>query len=495
MVSLSPRYSTVQIYFSDFFQVAPSTLDAYGAFNVSLINDLPVFIDPFLIFNSPKPEYQQLHQSIIRYVRFLRDKAEAGGIRQGLLKAWFYFGEVKQNWLGYSFTGNSGRGLASNFANALNSNLHTIFSDFGAEQITRSSHLEKLCLISDGVGRDNISDFTTNLIKEYLLDYTQSFAQQYLPQELRRTVVVDKVRFNYGTETWERGTYDLPWYGDDYVLLTPKDMLTKDDIWISKNGLYEDFQRIAASVPNEQLRAQINNYFLAMLPIAPKKEDVRASIAQVIRRFPAIIEYYIRDREDSGDEARAISDERIQETEEVFIEQLAQFIHTLHRSTDFYEQAGDSLEEARQRVLFLKQVIENNDGYRIFYHEGEALQRESDVQILFRLTWYSTTLDVNRETNNGRGPVDFKISQGAEDKSLVEFKLASNSQIARNLAKQVEVYERANETQKSLKVIVYFTERELMKVVGILRELNLQDDPSIILIDARADNKPSASRA
>ena len=85
MLNSSPRSDTVQIYFSDFFSVAPSTLDEYGAFSVSLINDLPVFIDPFLIFNSRKPEYQQLHQDIIRYVRFLRDKAHAGGIRDGLL--------------------------------------------------------------------------------------------------------------------------------------------------------------------------------------------------------------------------------------------------------------------------------------------------------------------------------------------------------------------------------------------------------------------------
>ena len=495
MLRLNPRYSIVQVYFSDFFRVTPATVDAYGAFNVSLINDLPVFIDPFLIFNSPKPEYQQLHQNIIRYVRFLRDKAHAGGIRGGLLRAWFYFGEVKQNWLGYSFTGNSGRGLAGNFAAALHGNLHTIFTNFGVEQITRGSHLEKLCLVSDGVGRDNISDFTTNLIKEYLLDYSQSFAQQYLPQELRKTVVVDKVRFNYGTETWERGAYELPWYGNDYVLLTPKDMLTKDEIWISRTGLYSNFDRIAGSIRNDQLRAQINNYFLTSLPMYPKKEDVRAAIARVIQHFPEVIEYYIRDREDSGDEARAISEEKIQETQEVFIDQLASFIQTLHKNTGFYEPVGDSLAEARRRVSFLKQVIENNDGYRIFYHDGKPLQRESDVQILFRLTWYSTAFDVNRETNNGRGPVDFKVSRGAVDKSLVEFKLASNSQLARNLENQVTIYEKANETEKSLKVIVYFTAAEYEKVRRILQELKLENDPFIILIDARDDNKPSASKA
>jgi hypothetical protein len=35
-------------------------------------------------------------------------------------------------------------------------------------------------LIKSGVGRDNISDFATNLMKNYLLGYTQEFAQQFI---------------------------------------------------------------------------------------------------------------------------------------------------------------------------------------------------------------------------------------------------------------------------------------------------------------------------
>ena len=166
----------MEIYFSDVFDISPNDLENYGAFNVSLINDLPLFIDPFLLFNSSKPEYQELHNQIIKYLRFLKTCSENGQIHEGLLRSWFTFAEVKQNWFGYSLVGNDGAGLGIDFARALNKNLHTIFTDFGEEQITKGSHLEKLCLIKDGVGRDNISDFTTNLTKEYLLNYTQEFA-------------------------------------------------------------------------------------------------------------------------------------------------------------------------------------------------------------------------------------------------------------------------------------------------------------------------------
>ena len=66
----------MDIYFSDYFDVDPSIIEDYGAFNISLINDLPLFVDPFLLFESEKPEYQELHKKILSYVDFLRDSSQ-----------------------------------------------------------------------------------------------------------------------------------------------------------------------------------------------------------------------------------------------------------------------------------------------------------------------------------------------------------------------------------------------------------------------------------
>jgi hypothetical protein len=140
-------------------------------------------------------------------------------------------------------------------------------------------------------------------------------------------------------------------------------------------------------------------------------------------------------------------------------------------------------------------VIEKNDGYRIFYVKGLPVKREEHLQLIFRLTWYATSFDVNSEVNNGRGPVDYKISKGAADNTLVEFKLASNSQLKRNLMNQVKIYQEANPKSKSIKVILYFSMDELQGVKLILKELKLLDDETIVLIDARKDNKKSASKA
>lgn len=298
---------SIQAYFSDYFSVLPQIIEDYGAFNISLLNDLPLFIDPFLLFNSTKSEYRDLHDRMIRYLRFLRDKSAAGGIHRGLIQAWYRFPEVRQNWLGFSLKGNRGSGLGRDFAQELHENLHRIFADFGEETVTRGSHLEKLCLFSDGVGKDNISDFTTNLIKEYLLEYTQSFAREHIHRQFRRRVMVSRVRFNYHTESWERVVYELPIFDGDYVLLTPKDLLTKEDTWINRADLLDEFDEIPAAIANDELRAQINNYFAKQLPEKPKDKDRREAAKQTIREFPEIIDYFIRYKEEHGNDARDLS--------------------------------------------------------------------------------------------------------------------------------------------------------------------------------------------
>jgi hypothetical protein len=80
-------------------------------------------------------------------------------------------------------------------------NFNTTFKDFGDEDVAESPHFEKLTLFDSGVGKDNVSDFTTNLIKKYLLDYTQEFARQHIDPALVKTFPIQRAYFNYQTES------------------------------------------------------------------------------------------------------------------------------------------------------------------------------------------------------------------------------------------------------------------------------------------------------
>ena len=482
------------IYFSDIFGVEQELLDDYGAFNIALVNDLPLFIDPFLLFDSDRPEFRRLHDSIIEYLVFVRDRAQADELTDGAISQWLLFPEVKQNWLGFSRQGNSGTGLGRNFADTLARNFKKVFRNFGEETLTKSSHLEKLGLLSGGVGRDHLSDFTTNLIKGYLLKYTGDFATKYLKPGQTKRMHVERVSFNFETRRWQSGFFVLPWHEGDYVILTPCEILTRDEAWINQGDMLSQFFQLRTSLSDEHLRAQVNDHFLQQINEKSTSKERDAAALKTIEQFTELIDHYIKWKEEHASDAHVVSNKKVKETHSQFVENIRDLVFNYLVGTEFYER-GDSYEEALQRVMYLKHVIEDNGGYRVFYVDGQPVKRESDLHVMFRLTWYATAYDVNAEVNNGRGPVDFKVSKGKMNASLVEFKLASNSGLRRNLEKQVEVYAKASQTSKSIKVIMHFSESELMRVTNILRDLKILGREDIVLIDASRENKNPGSKA
>lgn len=488
----------LNIYFSDFFGVDNHLIEAYGAVNISLINDLPLFVDPFLLFNSEKKEYQKIHNDVIHYLLFLQEQAtKYKKLSSGMMSSWYLFSEIKQTWLGFSLQGNNGRGLGKDFAKNLHQGLQTIFSDFGKETVTQSPHLEKLCLISPLVGRDKISDFTTNFTKKYILEYTQKFALDNLETSQCKIFNVPKVEFNYNTKTWVAKEYMLPYFNNDYVLLTPRDLLTRDETFINRTDMINNLQTIAPSIEDAGLRFQLNQYFSEVLPKKKKemsKADKERAATSLIRSNPKIIDYYIKHKEENKEQASSISKQVVEEVKMLFNTQLQELTKLLYNKTDFYKEQSSSYDEAYKRVQYLKTVIEDMDGYRIFYLKGKPIKRENDLQIMYRLVWYATDFDVNREVNNGRGPVDFKVSNGSIDSSLIEFKLASNTKIKKNIENQVDIYKKANCTDRAIKVILFFTDQEQEKIHSVLNDLGLLRCKDIVLIDAR-DNKVSASNA
>ena len=176
---------------------------------------------------------------------------------------------------------------------------------------------------------------------------------------------------------------------------------------------------------------------MRQLPKEPKDEDVGRAIDATIRRFPELVDYYIRYKEDHEDDAKRTSLKRVQYSERVFIDHAGDLATLLAAETRFYQTPGTTYAESLERIRFLKHVVEDRGGYRPFYVDGRPIEREADVHVMFDLVWLGSPSDVNREVNKGRGPADFTVSRGAADKTVIEFKLASNSQIKRNLEKQV----------------------------------------------------------
>jgi hypothetical protein len=504
----------VKLTFSDYFSVSKNILKSEEYFDISLASDLPVFIDPFNIFYSKKPIYKKLHDNIIKYLIFLRDTSKVNGrqLSSGVIEQYYSFGEVKQTWLGFSAKDNKGHGLGKKFATTLNANFNALFEDFGVMGVS-SHHLEKLTLITDNVGKDTISDFTTNLIVGYLAQKTEEFTLKFIGEEKRQRFAVEKAEFDYKNKFWKSKVFTLPRFGNDYVLLTPLDLLTKDDTWINKNELLDKFSEIPNSISDRTLREKLFSYFQLRLRanastkinrktgkevINITQKAKRISAKETIKEFPEVIDYYIKKKEESGDEAIQAGIEKVGETEQFVEEQLRSFASVAEINGGLSNKKPSSFEESLQASLYFKECVELHDGYENLYYKDSALGfvpiEETLIQKLYWFVWNGNSSDLNRDPSNGLGKPDFTASNGKKDKTVIEFKLASSSSLKENLKNQLEKYKEVNNTKKGIWIIIFFTLDEEFKLKIILRELGMENMGNVVVVDARMDNKTPASK-
>ncbi|MFA6458557.1 MAG: hypothetical protein WCV72_04200 [Patescibacteria group bacterium] len=487
-------------YFSEIFNVDHSIVESYGALDISLVCDNPAFVDPFLIFANP--EYKNLHDFIIEYLKFLRDlsqKSDSLDLEDGIFKHYYKFPEVKEVWLGYSAIGNAGLGNSKVFADSLYRNLNKIFSNFGKEKegITKSQHLEKLCLIEEGIGVDKISDFTINLIKEFFLRYTEKFAQKHIDKSLLKEFAVPKVSFDFENQIWKGSKFILPYITrngkEQFVLLVPKDIIAKYDTWISRNDFLKNDTSIFASIENDEIRAKINKYFNDQLNIKItkhgqekdfSKKSRKGALQKTMREFPAIVDYYIRYKESEEDKAL---ENNLLDAENVDLYLDVANIKRELRKRKFGKITV--IDDCIQRILFFKQTLESNSNS--LYLKEKSLQ-EKQLQLMFKNATYGSLFDYNSEVNNGRGPIDFIVSFGINEKIGIEFKLASNSKLKQNLLNQGKVYQDDSNLKHVIKVIFFFSNQDLEAIQKVLSVLKKSvDNREIFLIDCR--KKESAS--
>lgn len=175
------------MFFSDKFLVSPNLIKDYGAINISLVCDTPLFIDPILIYDNDDPVIKSWYKNIVDYLLFLNSKSSSE-ITYEELKYYFCFKERKENWLGVSKNSNVGSALGMKFAQELAENIGFICdNDSGYADI----HLEKISLINKGVGRDKISDLVTNIIFYELVKYTEKFALKYIDHNMLALILVN----------------------------------------------------------------------------------------------------------------------------------------------------------------------------------------------------------------------------------------------------------------------------------------------------------------
>lgn len=198
--------------------------------------DIPLGIDPFLLYKSRDPVLAELHRILLdafnTAIEALRkgDKASARYLLD--------FPEVPEIGLGYTAKGKKGSGVGDFLTELLIATLED--SPALVERGVR--HVEEMQLVSIGIGPDRTSDIAANLIKQFLTQYTQKQCQLWdIP--LRSGVPVRHI-FNFETYEWYDDYLDLPISPIDNtpILLVPRRII-RSLPWIN----YDDYFRMEFS--------------------------------------------------------------------------------------------------------------------------------------------------------------------------------------------------------------------------------------------------------
>lgn len=164
------------------------------------------------------------------------------------------------------------------------------------------------------------------------------------------------------------------------------------------------------------------------------------------------------------------------------------------------ETIDDVLSIAREICDRFKSLVENNGLSKLLYDFTGTPKHESAAQLLFFGIASSycdaNNIDLTKEENNGRGPIDFKLSRGANDKVVVETKLTSNSQLRHGIEVQLPIYMKQEKTKQAIYLIIDNGHpKALENFISFYNGLNQETKGKISYLIVDATPKISASKA
>jgi hypothetical protein len=251
--------------------------------------DVPVGIDPFLLFKSRDPEFQALHTQILDVFRAALEmiRKQQNDEVQRLLE----FPEVSEVGLGYTRQGKRGSGVGMFLSQLILDTLR----DSPALLERGVRHIEELQLVSVGIGPDRISDITASLMKEFLVQYTQKQCAIWnIP--MAKGVPVAHI-FDHDAYDWIDGHFDLPVSRVDNspILLVPR-RIVRALPWIN----YDDFVKLEFAVYLRARAAKRRKSSKQVESEAAMKRDVVAVTRREIER----VDRYVRVKEETAVKAQ-----------------------------------------------------------------------------------------------------------------------------------------------------------------------------------------------
>jgi hypothetical protein len=403
------------------------------------------------------------------------------------------FPEPKEFALGLAMGSPDGAGTGADLA--------AVMAD-ALEVMTRAvergvSFVDVFAVFVPGLGVDRISDMFCNIMKSRFIQYTQQVcAARGIATEV---VSVRNSSWQEATGRWSDARVALPRspVTGGAVLLTPDRFLQDIPQRVTANGFWD----WADARIGMELRADLNYAIGEEL----SKKEKRDLGRRLVRRSPHIAFEYVEEeaeREHRPYDVRTDPDLLVGWFEPG---RAASRIDTAENGVLSQPADGEFCAWVDTLVDRFTHVVQNTDLWRVLWNEDLTKPRkELVVQAVAAAMWVESCraagVDFNRETNVGRGPVDFKFSAGWQHRALLEVKLARSTKLLQGAQAQLPQYLRSEQIRCGYYVCVGFTEAELSaeriaRVTEICAALSEQTSGWTItprFIDARP--KQSASK-
>lgn len=460
-------------FYNEIFKLKSSDLKKYDVFNGFIDKDSPYYIVPNELENTTIREFKN---SYAKYNKFFEniitilEKSNGDDRLFRQVKKLFQLSEIGHIGLGYSKDSKSGSGIGPKLAEKITKTAFELVS----AGIKDPEIFQLVGLLEEGIGADRISDITVGILIDDFLEYTQNVSCSL-------KIKTKKFQFN-------KVKYQLPFYGKNPIIFCPQSILTDLPVALDQ----DDVSTVCSH--NEDLRDKVNEIIaegFTQVGIKIYKRNLKNLLinnpklaSEAIKTYKSKSHLYDFENDPNGDFI----------WKEIAEESINKYPLVLNKNNKAITIVNDICNK-------FQDLVENNGLWKFFHNSDGSHKNETFSQLLFFTIAHSyceaNNLDLSPEVDSGCGPVDFKISQGFNDKINVEIKLSTN-RLLHGFQTQLPIYDKAEKTNKSIFLIIKLYDRHsklIKKVFDYKNEHETVDKklPNIVVIDAT--KKKSASKS
>lgn len=441
--------------FSEIFKISNAAREDW--FDPILTFDTLLFIDPFLIYDLGDKEFRGSHDDVITlfnqvFILIAKSNGRRTSPHWQRAERLLVFPEVEELCLGFTDLGTGGLGSGAEVAKLMATGIWNAISLGKA----RVDHFEEVQLFGSGIGRDRISDAIGKIIRRRLAAYTERICSKH-------DVPISEVTYKEGyfdpdDIRWKAITCRLPAnpYNGKPILLVPKRFLNPHP---TINP--QDFWGYVYDKDDSSLRQQFG-------------EDIsrnvdKKTILELVSRHPELEEEYV---EYTASLAGRPYDFRA-DPEGVYkwYDKTKAWVKK-HPISDAVKTQSDLLDALATMLDRFEHFIEHNAGWQLLWNDNTLTPKnEGAAQVTFlgviKHYCIEKNIDVSREANIGRGPVDFKLSAGYRARALIEVKKANNSKFWSGLSSQLPTYLEAEEVSYGCFLVICYNDKDLERIQGI----------------------------